>query len=94
MRVRPQIRDRQLFDVRASDLERDPVATVRSIFQHFGLPWDEESMAHRIKVHLREERERTRALERGRKHVYSPEQYGLSTESLTAEFEDYESVFL
>jgi hypothetical protein len=95
MSVRPQIPNRQLLDIRLGDLDQDPVGTVRRIYQHFRMNWDEEVMPSRIVAHLHDERERRRRrLGPERKHRYTAEQYGLSDENLTSEFADYESVFL
>jgi len=92
MKVRPTLPSEQLMDVRLDDLNHDPVGTLRSIYEHFELEWNEEAMPGRITGHLDAEARRTRGMS-GR-HKYTAEQFGLTREELRAEFEDYESMFI
>ena len=94
MTVRPSIPDGQLMDVRLDALDRDPIGTVREIYRHFARHFDESVMPIRIEAYLHGEREKKNAIKAEHKHVYTPEEYGLTAEDLTATFEDYEAVFL
>ncbi len=92
MKVRPTLPSEQLVDVRLDDLNDDPEGTLRSIYEHFDLEWDEAEMPQRIQAHLAIEDLRARKMS-GR-HKYTAEQFGLTREELRAEFEDYESMFI
>ncbi len=92
MKVRPTLPSEQLMDVRLDDLNDDPEGTLRSIYDHFGMEWDEEQMPGRISEHLTHEAKRARKMS-GRHH-YTAEQFGLTRDELRAEFEDYESMFI
>lgn len=92
MKVRPTLPSEQLMDVRFDDLNRDPEGTLRSIYDHFDLEWDEERMPGRIRDHLASEDRRARKMS-GR-HTYTAEQFGLTRDELRADFEDYESMFV
>ena len=92
MEVRSRIPPSRIFDVRLIDLERDPIKTLRGIYGHFDLPWDEETMAGRIATYVHTEAEKSRR--RRRNHTYSAEEFGLSVDELSSEFADYESLFL
>ncbi len=92
MKVRPTLPSEQLMDVRLDDLNDDPEGTLRSIYDHFGMDWDEENMPGLIQDHLAREAKRARKMS-GR-HKYTAEQFGLTREELRAEFEDYESMFV
>jgi len=92
MKVRARLSPDQIVDVRLRDLNQNPVGTVRSIYDHFDMSWDESRMPGRIDAHLRAEKRRS---DRHRhRHRYTPDQFGLTPSRLRAEFEDYESIFL
>jgi len=91
MHVRSRVPADQIYDVHLADLGRDPVATVQSIYRHFGLPGDEEAIRVRTLRHLRAKRGQKR--QRGPRHSYTPELFGLTPEGLSAEFQDYEALF-
>ncbi|MBW2418586.1 MAG: sulfotransferase [Deltaproteobacteria bacterium] len=92
MVARKTIPAEQLLDVRASDLGRDPVGTVRGVYEHFDLPWDAGFMPGAIAGHLSSEK--LRLAKRGRGHCYTAEEFGLDRERLSSKFADYEEVFL
>jgi len=92
MKVRPTLPSEQLFDVRLEDLDRDPEGTLRTIYDHFDLEWDEEQMPRRIREYVAAETARSKRYS-GR-HSYTAEQYGLTREELRAEFADYEEMFI
>jgi hypothetical protein len=90
-RSRSRIPSSQVLDIRLSDLGRDAVATVRQVYDHFDLPWD-DAMPARIEAHLRAEELHRRRL--GHRHDYTAEQFGLTEEGLARDFADYEARFL
>jgi len=92
MRVRPTLPSDQLYDVRLGDLERDPLGTLRGIYEHFDLEWNDEIMPER--VHAFRAAEAQQRQTSSRRHHYSASEFGLSENELRAEFEDYESMFL
>jgi hypothetical protein len=92
MSVRKRIPAEQLLDVTTRDLGRDPVGTVRRVYEHFDLPWDSGEMPGAIAGHLASEKLRT--AKRGNGHLYSAEEFGLDRERLSSKFADYEQAFL
>jgi hypothetical protein len=92
MQVRSRVPASQICDVRLVDLERDPIQTLRGIYEHFDLSWDEDAMPGRVSSYLSDEAKKSRR-NKG-KHTYSAEQFGLSKEELSSEFADYEALFL
>jgi len=91
MDSRTRISPDQILDIRLTDLSHDPVATVRRVYDQFGLAWD-DAIPDRIKAHLEAEELHKKQL--GHRHAYTPEQFGLSADALSREFADYESDFL
>jgi hypothetical protein len=75
--------DERIVDVRYADLVRDPVGTVRGLYERWGLPFD-ESIAARI-------RQRLAAQKHGQKgtHRYSFAETGLDLASQRATFAPY-----
>jgi hypothetical protein len=91
MDSRKRIPPDQLLDIRLTDLSDDPVATVRRVYDQFGLTWD-DAMPERIKAHLEAEELHKKQLRY--RHDYSAEQFGLTTDGLSRDFSDYEARFL
>ena len=91
MDSRTRISPDQIHDIRLSDLSRDPVATVRQVYDHFELAWD-DAMPDRINAHLEAEELHKKKLRY--RHTYTAEQFGLTSEGLSRDFADYEARFL
>jgi len=91
LRSRERIPADQLMDIRMDDLGRDPVGTVRQVYDRFGLSWHPDIPARTLS-HLRERASHRKALRR--EHSYTPEQFGLTAAGLSRSFADYESRFL
>ncbi len=91
MRSRKRIPADRLLDIRMTDLTRDPAGTVRKVYDHFGLTWD-DAMPAKITAHL--EHESARRGTRSRKHSYTADRFGLDAKALSLEFADYEREFL
>ena len=89
--ARSRISPDQIQDIRLSDLSRDPVATVRRVYDRFEQAWDDE-MPARIKAHLEAEELHNQKLRY--RHTYTAEQFGLTPEGLSRDFADYEARFL
>jgi hypothetical protein len=84
MSVRDRIADqRRIYDVHYNDLVADPVATVSGIYEHFGLPVDDETR-QRV-ARFQEDNPKGKH----GSHTYSPEQYGLDPVRLRARFGPY-----
>jgi hypothetical protein len=92
MKVRLNLPAEQLFDVRLEDLDRDPEGTVRTIYEHFDLEWDEETMPGRIRDLIATESQRSKKF--SGMHKYTAEQFGLTREELRSDFADYEEMFI
>lgn len=68
------------FDLRYRDLVRDPLATVRAVLRHFGLP-DDDVVEDRIRGYLREN-----AQHRHGQHQYSLAEFALEEREIRAIF--------
>ncbi len=77
----------RFFDLHYQDLVRDPIAAVRRIYDHFGLPFDAEA-EQRMRVFLA-------ANPQGKHggHRYEVEQFGLDAGRLREQFRFYEERF-
>lgn len=91
LRSRERIPADQLMDIRLDDLSRDPVGTIKQVYDRFGLTWHPGTPARTLS-HLREQSLHRKALRRG--HSYTAEQFGLSAAGLSHTFADYENQFL
>jgi hypothetical protein len=69
----------QVLDVDYTDLVGDPMATVRDVYEHFSLPWD-ESVAAAVDAELTASRSGPRAP----RHSYDLADYGLSEAQVRA----------
>lgn len=81
MRVRAEQPAERFFDLRYSDLMKDPIGTVQGIYEYFGFPFEPE-FASNMKAWLAKNKSPT-------SHKYSLEQFGLSRADLVHEFADY-----
>jgi hypothetical protein len=73
----------QFFDVYYRDFLRDPLATVRAVYQHFGLPLTEAAEAAMRRFLAANQQNK-----HGR-HEYTPETFGMSKGRLRQAFGDY-----
>lgn len=76
-------REHQFFDVHFKDFMRDPLATVRAIYEHFDVPMTERALAG-----LRSWREKNPP-ERYGKHSYDSEDLGISQGEIRERFGNY-----
>jgi len=85
--VRDRVGDDRFLDVQYNDLIIDPVAEVTRIYQHFGIPVDDETVA-RVRDFAGEN-------PRGKHgaHQYTPEQFGFEPERLRHRFAAYTERF-
>ena len=81
--VRRSAEPAQFYDVYYKDIMKDPIGTVRSIYQHFGYNYD-ESMDERIQNWLAENRQYKKGV-----HRYSLDQFGLDEEIINRKFANY-----
>lgn len=88
MAARDEIASDRVFDVRYLDLIADPIATVASIYEHFGLSFDE---AFKSKL---DERLANRPKHKFGKHVYKPADFGIDEETIASRFAAYRARFL
>ncbi len=84
MSVREQIDDeRRFYDLQYNDLIADPVRAVTCIYEHFGVPVDDETRERVSAYQTRNPQDK-----HGR-HQYTPEQYGLDADRLRERFGPY-----
>lgn len=87
-RSESQDHEDRFVDIWYLDSVRDPVGTVRTIYDWLGrelTPVAEEKMKHHAEENAREKRAA---------HAYSLEQFGLSKEALASEFADYRERYI
>ena len=82
-----RIAPERFLDVHYQELIADPVATVRRVYAHFGLPFTEEA-ARRIRRHLADN-----AQDRHGRHAYSLDAFGLDPDQIAAPFKRYRDHF-
>lgn len=87
MEARKHADPARFMDIRYEDLVADPLSTVQSIYERFGLPWREELRAP-MQQWLRDNPQNKRGA-----HAYSMDEFGLSTEQLDELFGPYEQQF-
>ena len=85
--VRKSADPAQFYDVYYKDLMKDPVGTVRDIYQYFGYNYD-ESMDERIRNWLAKNRQYKKGV-----HRYSLEQFGLDKEMINRKFANYNRLY-
>lgn len=71
----------QFLDVQYDDLVADPIGTVRSIYDHFGLPW-----SGAVEEAVRSDYEASRQGPRAPRHAYDLADYGLTEDQVRAAF--------
>jgi hypothetical protein len=79
--------DARFFDCYYEDLIADPVAQLQRIYDCFGLPWS-PGLAQRMRAFVAVNRQHKFG-----KHVYRPEDFGLSEAELETRFRDYYEFF-
>jgi len=72
-----------ILDVQYADMMRDPLGTVRGIYEHFGEPYTPEARAA-MEAYMADNQQGKHG-----KHSYSLEEYGLTRESVHERFRDY-----
>jgi len=80
-------RDGQIFDLRFSDLNRDPLAAVESIYAHWGLDFSDEAR-QRVEAYLAKNPQREHGA-----HQYSFADTGLDVDTERAKFVQYQERF-
>ena len=75
-KVRKQHNPAQFFDVHVNQLHTDPLGTVEAIYRQFDIPMSDDSR-QALKKHIRGDVRAGHA-----HHVYSAEQFGLTTEAI------------
>jgi len=88
MAARASIPEGQILDICYAELTADPVATVRKIYDHFGLAFD-SGFEPRLRAWMAECPQ-----ERFGKHEYAPEDFGMTDAQIAERFKDYTSRFL
>lgn len=78
----------QFFDVRYDDLIEQPINIVRSIYEHFNLPWSSE-FEEAMNSWLRDNPQGKYG-----RHIYSLAEYGLKREDIETRYADYINLFL
>ncbi|MBQ0720351.1 MAG: sulfotransferase [Gammaproteobacteria bacterium] len=84
--VRKQCDSSSFVDLQYDDLVDDPLGTVSSIYQHFGLDFSDAAQTN-MKAFLAQEREG------GGSHSYKPEDFGLTAKGIRDRFQNYISTF-
>jgi len=79
--------EKQIFDVPYRDTVADPIGTVRRIYARFGLDFTRE-YEQRLQTLVREERPTGHG-----KHIYDPEEFGISDLDLPNRFPNYRARF-
>jgi Sulfotransferase family len=85
--ARERLGDDRFLDVHYNDLIADPVAEVTRIYEHFGVPVDDETVRR-----VRDFQDVNPAGKHGQ-HSYSPEQFGLDAERIRRRFASYTDRF-
>ena len=85
--VRDRVGDDRFLDVHYNDLTADPVATVTRIYQHFGIPVDDETV-RRVADFSDDNPQGKHGA-----HRYTPEQFGLDPERIRRRFAAYAERF-
>lgn len=85
-RTNPDVEARFL-DIAYRDLVRDPIGTVRRIYDRFRLPWP-EAFEDRLRSHI----DRPRSAGHG-KHTYDPREFGIDALELPDRFPEYRARF-
>jgi Sulfotransferase family len=70
-----------------ADLMRDPIATVRALYAHFGVPVS-PLHARRMEVWMRERHQEVHG-----RHVYDPADFGLTNEGIAERYAEYRERF-
>lgn len=84
--VRKQCASSSFVDLQYHDLVDNPLATVSSIYDHFGLVFSDAAQAN-MKTFLAKEREG------GGGHSYKPEDFGLTAKRIRDRFQNYIATF-
>ena len=87
LRQSGRIAPERFLDVHYLDLVADPIATVRRVYQHRGLPFTDE-YARRIRAYLTE-----RPKDRDGHHEYTLDAFALDPDEITASFKGYRDHF-
>ncbi len=77
--VRPQVPSRQIMEVEYDGLVADPVATMATIYDTFGMRWDDT-----VRSGMQAELDLSRSGPRAPRHTYSLADYGLSADEVRA----------
>jgi len=85
--VRDAVGDDRFLDVHYNDLTADPVATVTRIYEHFGIPVDDETV-RRVRGFSDDNPPGKHGA-----HRYTPEQFGLDPERIRRRFAAYSDRF-
>ena len=83
-RAQPQFKDR-FVDAHYLEVQEDPMAVVRQVYRHFGLPLSADSeaaMSHWLGIDRAEH-------DRGPRHVYTLEDYDLDVDKVDRVFGEY-----
>ncbi|MDP3936902.1 MAG: sulfotransferase [Deltaproteobacteria bacterium] len=88
MASRRTIPEGRILDIRYRDLTADPVGTVKRIYDHFGLKFD-ESFESRMRKWMAE-----RPQHKFGKHEYAAEDFGMTDAQISEQFKDYVERFL
>jgi hypothetical protein len=83
MEVRRAVDPGRIFDVSYHELTRNPIDTIRRLYDHFGYPWTEE-FHQRAKDWMARNPQHKHGV-----HRYSLGQFGLSREKVEPMFPDY-----
>ncbi len=78
----------RILDIRYADLTSDPVSTVRHIYDHFGLKFD-DGFESRMRRWMAE-----RPQHKFGKHEYAAEDFGMTDALIAERFKDYTARFL
>ncbi len=87
LEVRDRVGDDRFLDVHYNDLITDPVAAVTRIYEHFGLPVDDETV-RRVGDFQEENPQGKHGA-----HEYTPEQFGFEPERVRRRFAAYTERF-
>ena len=83
MQVRSEAAAERFYDVNYTDLIKDPIKTVRQIYEYFGYHFDDE-IAENIKKWIQDNPQHKRGV-----HRYTLEQFGLDATEVSRRFTDY-----
>ncbi len=81
--VRRNSSSKQFFDVNYTDLIKDPIGTVRRIYDYFGYNFSQQ-MNENLQRYIKENRQHKHGV-----HRYSLEQFDLKAEEVNERFKDY-----